>query len=543
MGDRSEVRNQKQSVELEYALTKQEKYKELIKELSSLDGHVTPENGHRLYIKCVSRTVEFNGYEQESVAKLTKEKLGVKTSLFYQDLGKLEKEISKDEEGSQDKGLKGKNKKGSEPEKRRAQCLVGNRLCYRTNDGWVVGGQPDDSADENKRDNPLYHFSTEGHLRLLKITQGKETAPRISEVYDKLESILTLHIAWKNPYHPTIITLWVISTYFASIFQWLGYLWITSPARRCGKSLLLDILSYVAFNATSPLVNPRPAYLYRTVDVDFPTVIIDELSKFKGDGGDDYSEVLGLLNAGAKNGGAVARMEKVGDSFEARYYQAYCPKALAGLTSLPDTLEDRCLRINMSRKKKIDKVARFNFRKKKEELSELRDNLYIVGQKYDNEVMQFYDNIEEIDIPDKIDDRSKDILEPLFSIASIIDTEKGNMNVTTILKSYALELAGIKGSDDHADLAQHTVKALKELNFEEGECKIVTGKQALELFSQEPELGWCDTQKKAGNLLNKLGFYSKTHRVFGQLRRGYKISRQDLEDLKERYANDTENNV
>lgn len=424
---------------------------------------------------------------------------------------------------------------------RRTQSLRDGRLCYRTNRGWVTAGQP--GIEEEKSTCPLYHFSTRGHIRLLDIHEGKESYPKMAEVYDQVVNILSRYVIWKNPHQAKVVGLWIIGTYFASIFQWYGYLWITSPARRCGKSLLLEMLSSLAFNATPVLVNPRPAYLYRTVDRDFPTVIIDELSRFKGDDGDDYSEVLALLNAGAKNGLMVSRMEKVKDSFEARYYHAYCPKALAGLTSLPDTLDDRTLRIDMTRKKKSEKTERLNLRKCGEELTRLRDDLYLVGLGYDKEVTEFYDEAEELDIPQELDDRLKDVLEPLFALASIIDTERGNLNVTSSLKAYALELAGARGVDDHADLAQHIVRALLKLNLSPDDTKILTGKEALELFRQEPELDWCDTPKKAGRLLNRLGFNSYPHRVGMKQVKGYKLRYQDLQDLKERYVGETENSL
>ncbi|MFQ5956949.1 MAG: DUF3631 domain-containing protein, partial [Candidatus Brocadiales bacterium] len=277
-------------------------------------------------------------------------------------------------------------------------------------------------------------------------------------------------------------------------------------------------------------------YLYRTVDVNFPTVIIDELSKFQGDRGDDYSEVLSLLNAGAKNGSTVARMEKVGDKYDARYYHAYSPKALAGLISLPDTLSDRVLKIDMARKKTVEKVERLNLRKEGRELESLRDDLYLVCLGYDQEIIKFYDKAEELGIPQELDDRLRDVLEPLFAMAGVIDAERGNLDATTALKSYALELAGAKGADDHADLAQHTVQALLKLNLEPGDVRVLTGKEALELFRQESELEWCDTSRKAGRLHHRLGFSSYPHRVGIKQVRGYKINSQDIEDLKERYA-------
>ena len=43
-----EVKQQSQKRGLEFTLVKQEKFKELVKELSLLNGQVTPEEGRRL---------------------------------------------------------------------------------------------------------------------------------------------------------------------------------------------------------------------------------------------------------------------------------------------------------------------------------------------------------------------------------------------------------------------------------------------------------------------------------------------------------------
>lgn len=257
----------------------------------------------------------------DAVIPTIEERLGIRRASILKEMKEL-RELTNPK-----KEMKGR---GSDPQERRAQSLINGRLCYRTNLGRCEVGQEYVKEDKLKPLNPIYHFSTRGHVRWLDILEGRDDYPKISSAYDGVVAVLNRHLVWKKPYYPQVIGLWIMGTYFTCIFQWYGYLWVTSPARRCGKSLLLEIISYLAFNSTSILVNPRPAYLYRTVDKDSPTVIIDELTKFKGDSDNDYMEILGLLNAGVKSNATVVRMEKVKEVFEARYYQAYCPKALGG---------------------------------------------------------------------------------------------------------------------------------------------------------------------------------------------------------------------
>lgn len=522
----------KQFTTLDFAIEVEEKYKKLVQKLSSLNGQTTPEKTTQIYMEARAWWNDFNAAQLSVTKGLLKEKLGISATDIERDI-KNTRRKSKEAEPAP---LTGSNqKKNRNNQERRAQSLIDGRICYRTNRGWVVA---DGSIEEDETNCPLYHFSTKGHIRFL---DGEQ--PKISEVYSRVVDRLSRHVVWKSLHHHKIVALWIMGTYFANIFTWYGYLYLTSPARRCGKSLLLELISLLSFNATPILTNPRPAYLYRTVDINFPTVVIDELSQFRGNGGDDYTEILSLLNAGAKSGSVVARMEKTGETFEAKYYHAHCPKALAGLISLPDTLSDRVLRVDMARKKAGENVERLNLRKVGNELATLRDDLYLIGLSYDPDVTAAYDS-ETLDIPQDLDDRLRDILEPLFSIGAVIDAELGASGATTALKAFSSELVRVKNADDDADSAQHAVRALLKLNLEpEGENseKVLTSKEALNLFGQEPELAWCDTAWKAGRLIHGLGFSSKPHRVGLTVVRGYKLRYRDVEDLKERYSGEAEN--
>lgn len=48
-------------------------------------------------------------------------------------------------------------------------------------------------------------------------------------------------------------------------------------------------------------------------------------------------------------------------------FQTFCPKMLAGLSRLPDTIKDRSLDIRTKRKLREERVERFRFRKVKHE--------------------------------------------------------------------------------------------------------------------------------------------------------------------------------
>jgi len=94
-------------------------------------------------------------------------------------------------------------------------------------------------------------------------------------------------------------------------------------------------------------------------------------------------------------------------------FAVFCPKALAGIGKVPDTVSDRCIPIHLVRKKKAERVQRFRKREVNVEL--LVANLRWHAQK--GEVIETLRNGRaELN---EISDRQNDIAEPLIVIADI----------------------------------------------------------------------------------------------------------------------------
>src|SRR5439155_24478538 len=76
------------------------------------------------------------------------------------------------------------------------------------------------------------------------------TVPTTLELIEKLEGLLTRYVFFKGTGTGQLIAIWVLGTYIYDIFYYYGYLWLNSPRKRCGKSLLLEILAKICHNAT-----------------------------------------------------------------------------------------------------------------------------------------------------------------------------------------------------------------------------------------------------------------------------------------------------
>jgi hypothetical protein len=77
-----------------------------------------------------------------------------------------------------------------------------------------------------------------------------------------------------------VLALWPLHTWVYDCFDITPYLAITSPTRRCGKSLVLTILHWLCCRAKKN-DSMSQATIYRSVDVEKPTLLLDECSWVK----------------------------------------------------------------------------------------------------------------------------------------------------------------------------------------------------------------------------------------------------------------------
>src|SRR6185295_2790079 len=117
-----------------------------------------------------------------------------------------------------------------------------------------------------------------------------------------------------------------------------------------GKSTLLGVLRFLV---PKPFVSVEPTgpSVYRTVDREHPTLMIDEA--------DDLfcrkSDLRAIVNAGWSRGTRIPR--------QGRWYDPFCPKILGilGKTKLPRTIASRSIIIKMWPKKPDEKAEDFSY--------------------------------------------------------------------------------------------------------------------------------------------------------------------------------------
>ena len=137
-------------------------------------------------------------------------------------------------------------------------------------------------------------------------------------------------------------TLWCVHTYLIDAAWISPRLALTSPEKGCGKTTLLDVLARLVWRPL-PAANATSSALFRVVEMQRPTLLIDEADTFLG----ENEELRGILNSGHRRGGSVLRT--VSDEHEPRQFSTYSACAIAMIGKLPATLADRSIPIDLKR--------------------------------------------------------------------------------------------------------------------------------------------------------------------------------------------------
>jgi uncharacterized protein DUF3631 len=310
------------------------------------------------------------------------------------------------------------------------------------------------------------------------------------------------------------LALWVIATFCFEAFDAMAYLCVTSPTPRCGKTRLLEVLSLLVSNHERT-ANISEAALFRIIEENSPTLLLDEAETLKGKG--ERAEYLrGLLNAGNRRDATVTRC--VGQNHNVQRFSVYCPKIIAGIGSMPHTIRDRSILIEMQRRKDSERVARFLFRKAGPEADGLRKRISAFVAENRKAIESAYHDLE----LDFIEDRDAEAWEPLFAVLSVVDSSRFEE-----LKACALVLTGQKAEGDTEEsLSMCLLSDLCAVWPEGGSAAfsahLIESLRAIEdsPWASEVELN----PRKLARFLRPFGIESRQVRVDYKTAKGYTLS-------------------
>ncbi len=199
--------------------------------------------------------------------------------------------------------------------------------------------------------------------------------------------------------------LWITFTWLIDAVQVAPLAVITAPEKRCGKSQLLNLFHRLS---RRPLVasNISPAALFRVMEACGPTLLIDEADSFFK----ENEELRGIVNSGHTRQSAYV-IRTVGDDHEPKQFSTWGAKAIAGIGTLPDTVLDRAIILELRRKLPTESAQRLRHAP-----PQLFGRLASMLARFSLDASSAIAAARPA-LPDSLNDRAQDNWEPLFAIA------------------------------------------------------------------------------------------------------------------------------
>jgi len=323
-----------------------------------------------------------------------------------------------------------------------------------------------------------------------------------------------------QPEQTTIISLWIIATYFYVSFYWYPILFIHAP-KGSGKTKLLDILYRTAFRTkfVSASGSVTRAQLIRSKDAYAGTTIIDEYESSVD--AESKKAVNTVLNGSCKRDATTEILTKDGDgNWDVKEFDLFSPCVLASIQDIHHVTKSRCLTIRLFRTKKDKGSRKIDTEKQENEFAYLRKEL----AKSAFSIAHFIKAVKTHPCIKNFKNRDLDNFLPLISTVLWFVPER----IKDVEKYYSdFYLPSIKTSDEYDAIFFHILKKrISNLKFTETGYTSI--KQIVEVLSDVIYADYPD--RWVGSRLKAYNFVS-SRRNTGMF---YKIERH-LDDVLETY--------
>ncbi|MFC8078327.1 DUF3631 domain-containing protein [Streptomyces sp. NPDC057307] len=233
-----------------------------------------------------------------------------------------------------------------------------------------------------------------------------------SALLNELRAQIAKFVILPSPEALDAVALWVAATHLQPAWQHAPRLAVVGPAKRCGKSRLLDVLTETVHEPMLT-INTTPAAIFRSItEENPPTLLVDEADTIFGTPkqAEKNEEMRGLLNAGHQRNRYVTRV--VGNDHTPHRFATFAMAAIAGIGDLPDTIMDRSIVIRMRRRAEGEKVKPFRSRRDIPALHDLQDRIAALAR-------SLLDEAAELEPVMPVEDRAADTWEPLVIVADL----------------------------------------------------------------------------------------------------------------------------
>jgi hypothetical protein len=337
------------------------------------------------------------------------------------------------------------------------------------------------------------------------------------------------YVKMPSDHATTAVALWVAHTWVFEAFDITPYLLVKSPVKRSAKSLLLKIL-VLLLPRPWLVFSPSEAVLFRKIARDCPQVLLDESDPLFNGRIEQREPLRALLNAGFERGAVVPRCVGEGSKMQLVDFEVFCPKAIASIGDLPDTIEDRGIVISMKRATPAEHcdLGRFRRREAREEAAPIREAL----SRWAEAALPKLRDARPA-IPSELDARAADIWEPLLAVAN-----QAGDGWFVLAWDAALRLS--TGADREDDSLRIRLLADIRRVFDERGADRLATVDLVEVLCEEEASPWGDfshgkriTPQAVARLLRPFDIRPVVVRIGESTPRGYRL--EDFEDAWSRY--------
>nr|WP_030816074.1 DUF3631 domain-containing protein [Streptomyces sp. NRRL S-337] len=337
-----------------------------------------------------------------------------------------------------------------------------------------------------------------------------------SALLDELRAQIARFVILPTQQALDAVTLWVAATHLQPAWQHAPRLAVVGPAKRCGKSRLLDVLTETVHEPMLT-INTTPAAVFRSITEEPPTLLVDEADTIFGTPkmAEKNEEMRGLLNAGHQRNRYVTRV--VGNDHTPRKFETFAMAALAGIGDLPDTIMDRSVVIRMRRRAEGETVRPFRSRRDTPALHQLRDRIAAWAR-------PLLDEAADLEPVMPVEDRAADTWEPLVIVADLAAGPWPRLARAACAQMVAAEAAA---EEEHPSGAR-ILADIRRVFVAQREVNSLSTEELLHHLRQDAESPWAEWGRNGlgardlSAMLREFGIRSGNVRMTdGTQRKGY----------------------
>lgn len=245
--------------------------------------------------------------------------------------------------------------------------------------------------------------------RMTRSVEPWQRSVRIDELFSEVKTVLKQLVVFRDENQAMALSAWLMATWFYDYVNYAPYILITSPVGQCGKSTLIENMAKLARNPfTASSISP--AAFFRLMEQYHPTILLDEVDSFLK----DKQDLQGILKCGIRRNDAFVWrtvLERNGN-YEPCSYDCFGFKGFSGIriTGISDPITDRSIVIELSRRRKEEKIIRAR---------DISDEIWsTLPRKCLKAALQYGPLVQKArpSLPEELSDRDCDKWEPLFAI-------------------------------------------------------------------------------------------------------------------------------